>query len=235
MQRERPLAGHMTSRSVSREARFGPLACRHGADDAQASPGPWMHCGGGPAFKQGFTWLRFRRTPVPPRLFVASSSGGSVVLFGSRYSVQPAPERHGQMRRSSRPRRHTSLHTCKQRSRTSESADDDRRRRTLRPRDSAPCCSLGDMIPAGCACAHNNGRLLSDWRLRQGWIGCDTSFRGSGGRGASLHGCTPRYARQTHRKLQRCEDCGGDDPSLINCLPAPRAPPCHHRLRPLFP
>jgi hypothetical protein len=113
----------MTSRSVTHEARFGPLACRHGADDAQASPG-CTGCGGGPAFKQGFTWLRFKRTPVPPRLFVASSSGGSVVLFGSRYSVQRAPEGHRQMRRSSRPQLRTSLHACTQPSKRSERADD---------------------------------------------------------------------------------------------------------------
>jgi hypothetical protein len=91
---------HMTSVFVSRESRCGPLRLsRLGTDDAQASPGS-TGCGGGPAFQQGFTWRRFEETPVPPRLWVASSSGGSVVLFRSRY-LRVVSSRKGIDRRAS--------------------------------------------------------------------------------------------------------------------------------------
>jgi hypothetical protein len=56
----------------------------------------------------------------------------------------------------------------------------------------------------GCAPTHpTEGRLLSDWRLRQGWvgwIGCDTSFLPTRREWRALrhqHGCTPRRAKQS--------------------------------------
>lgn len=61
--------------------RMARLPARH-SDDAQASPGSTV-CGGGPALKKVSRGCGSK--PRQPSLFVASSSGGSLVLFRSRY------------------------------------------------------------------------------------------------------------------------------------------------------
>lgn len=173
---------------------------RLGTDDAQL---PWIHLlveG-----QQGFTWRRFEETPVPPRLCVASSSGGSVVLFRSRY-FRVVSSRKGIDRCASRhvpaaelPSR---LHAASVEARCDRRRVDERPRHRRRYAPSAIRCTWGNAAPARPRTQGQGQETAGCCQIGgcdRGGLGVTRAFcrrGGSGGRCVTQHGCTPRRAKQ---------------------------------------
>lgn len=148
--------------------------------------------------EQGFTWRRFEKTPAPPRLWVASSSGRAVVLFRSRFGGKSAPERAS-----------TDAPLVTSRHRQEDSMQ------PARVLPDKPPTAHGVMSPRNTT----QGQLCTPPSLRAGW-----SQLGSGrieGRHersaddagveepASLPGCVPRRAKQAP-EASVTRGCGGD-------------------------